>query len=200
LTISCSKEIVDFKHKGFHNHAKPFGLRPDLESKHIFVERVKANPQATPMSLAMGTETREPMIDQHDSFLNRGRVETLRGNTLKENNSTLKIKDTLGALATHVTSLLSNGSNLMPSSSIGPHDGHVSFQSDFMAERTRTLEGCMQTDSVHAFIRSTYINDINVTFTSRYCPVLGRTVYTFVDFIHVWRDPASLREALHGSS
>lgn len=45
------------------------------------------------------------------------------------------------------------------------------------------MEGCLQTDSVHGFIRSEYIADINITFTSRFCSVLKWTVSLLISFM-----------------
>lgn len=65
---------------------------------------------------------------------------------------------------------------MIRSSSIGKHDGHISFQTDFMKEQAAMAKTCMQSDSVHGFIYDDHFQDINVTFTSAFCPVIQRMV------------------------
>lgn len=68
------------------------------------------------------------------------------------------------------------GEGFIQSSSLCGTDMHISMQSDFMAQCTAGLECCMQSDSIHGFIINPHISDVNVTFTSAYCPIICRTV------------------------
>lgn len=68
------------------------------------------------------------------------------------------------------------GEGFIRSSSLCGTDMHISMQSDFMAQHTAGLECCMQSDSIHGFVIDPHMSDVNVTFTSAYCPVIHRTV------------------------
>ena len=45
-----------------------------------------------------------------------------------------------------------------------------------MKERAAALESGFQTDSVHGFIEDLHFDEVNVTFTSAFCPIIQRTI------------------------
>ncbi|KAI8350229.1 hypothetical protein B0O80DRAFT_500822 [Mortierella sp. GBAus27b] len=71
----------------------------------------------------------------------------------------------------------------MTSSSIETENAHLTLQSEFMANLARTPGGCLQSDSVHGFVHCPPVDDVNVTFTSRFCTVLQRTVPVLISFM-----------------
>eukprot|EP00474_Spongospora_subterranea_P007818 CRZ08276.1 hypothetical protein [Spongospora subterranea] len=71
---------------------------------------------------------------------------------------------------------MSPDKTIILSSSITSVNGHVSIQTEFMKTRACDLESSMQTDSVHGFVQDIHFEEVNVTFTSAYCPIIQRTI------------------------
>jgi len=122
-----------------------------------------------PKSLIIGTAIRPSIAEIHPALANTGRVDDLPRNMLK-GRSTLA---SLEMVATYEDQL---GVDLIRSLSLARMDGHISMQTDFMIDRTREIEGSMQTDSVHSMFLPHVFRELNVTFTSRYCTVIKRTI------------------------
>ncbi|KAI8605087.1 hypothetical protein EDD21DRAFT_440617 [Dissophora ornata] len=59
----------------------------------------------------------------------------------------------------------------------------MSIQTAFMMERTLDIETCMQNDSVYGFINDMSHGEVNVTFTSAYCPVIQNTMPLVISII-----------------
>lgn len=57
--------LVHFHHQGYHNHAKPHPIRPDIASKLCFEEIVRIAPEVRPKALLVGTVTHDPVDKTH---------------------------------------------------------------------------------------------------------------------------------------
>lgn len=169
LKIVHDAETVHLTHKGFHNHAMPHPVRANIESKKQLETLVKTAREVHPKQLLLGSMTRETASNIHPVYANLDRLAYERGKILKGTS--------IGATFSAMTAFEEQqGIVMIRSSSISRHDGHISFQTDFMKEQAATTKTCMQSDSVHGFIFDDHFQDINVTFTSTFCPIIQRTV------------------------
>jgi hypothetical protein len=134
-----------------------------------FAKTVKIAPEVQPKRLLIGSTTRPPVSDLHPSLSNLDRTAYLRRKVLKGANT----GSTFERLATFEQQM---GITLFRSVSFNQHDGHLCIQTDFMTQHTMECTDCMQSDSVHGFITDDHFKEVNVTFTSAYCPVIQRTI------------------------
>lgn len=120
--------------------------------------------------------TRKSTSDIHPIYTNLDRVAYERGNILKGTT----IGATFSALAAFEEQ---HGLVLIRSSSVSKRDGHISIQTDFMMHQAATTETCMQSDSIHGFVTDDHFHDVNVTFTSVFCPTIQRTVPLLISIL-----------------
>lgn len=169
--IDTEKIVIEttFDHEGFHNHAKPHPFRPDFISKTKLIEMVRAAPEIRPKSMQLGTAGRVSVTKIHKAYGHLDRTAAIRRNALKD----ITPKSTLGSLATWEQQM---EQDMIQSSSIGHRVGHICIQTAFMRDRAKSVDCCMQSDSVHGFISDDHFKEINVTFTSIYCQIVRRTI------------------------
>ncbi|KAF9176337.1 hypothetical protein BGZ49_006384, partial [Haplosporangium sp. Z 27] len=57
------------------------------------------------------------------------------------------------------------------------------MQTSFLGGLAKNISECMQTDSIHAFIKPGDFSEVNVTFTSTYCPIIKRTIPIIISIL-----------------
>ncbi|KAF9574726.1 hypothetical protein EC968_005731 [Mortierella alpina] len=167
---------VRIKHSGFHNHAIPHAVHPSLEGRQEFLTMVRTAPEVHPKQLVNGTMTRKPVSTIHPLYANKDRVGYERSKILRGTS----IASSFSAMAAFE---LEHNIVMIRSSSISNHNGHITIQTAFMKQQTATVQTCMQSDSVHGFIIDDHYSDVNLTFTSAFCPVIQRTVSLVVSIM-----------------
>ena len=164
-------DVIHIYHFGEDSHAKTHTIRPDAGARLKFRDAILTAPEVRHKNQVVGSATRPSVTELHPAFSNLDRTANIRRNILRH--------------ATHQTTLevlasfekqMSKGKSIIQSSIIQSVNGHISIQTEFMAARAATLESGMQTDSVHGFVRDIHFDEINVTFTSAYCPTIQRTI------------------------
>jgi len=172
-------DTMHFVHYGIHNHARPVWKSLNGTATQKLRDVVQLNPSITPKELQVGTIARNPIMEMKDceALNNLSFLAGKRRRILKET----RIESTLGGLASLENNLKGD---FMVSSSVGGKDGHISIQTPWMKQRASEMTGCMQSDSIHSFVHDSHFTDVNVTFTSAFCPVINRTVPILISIMY----------------
>jgi hypothetical protein len=160
ITCDTATRTVDFQHFGFHNHSKPHPIRPTAEAKRRFRDIVTVAPEISPKKLLIGTITRAPLAEVHQSFQNLSRTAYHRQRILKGNHSTYPSLEFVASFEKNMNV------KLFCSTCMEREGGHISMQTEHMAGWALEIRSPMQTDSVHGFIEDPNFDEINVTVTS----------------------------------
>lgn len=169
LKCIISHASVRLEHTGVHTHVHPHPIRPEFSSKLEFEKIVRTASEVKPKSLLIGTRTRRPVSDLHPAFNNLDRTAYLRKKVLRpfDNGSTI------GNIANFESEM---GVKLFKSSGFQSQNGHIVMQTRFMEDLLRTSSCPLETDSIHGFVLDDHFTDVNVTFTSGFDGIIGRTV------------------------
>ncbi|KAI8362453.1 hypothetical protein B0O80DRAFT_524762 [Mortierella sp. GBAus27b] len=128
-------------HKGFHDHPKPYPIRPDAESR----KKIEIAPQVQPKQLLMGTYTGPSIAETHPSMANPSRLAQFRRKTIKH--PTASTLDSIASFEEKV------GESVFCSTGFKRDHGHISIQTSFLAEISASINGGMQT-GLHSWFPS----------------------------------------------
>jgi len=184
--------------QGIHQHPKPPPITLNQDAYNEFAKWVKVGPGIKPKNLTVGNHTREGVgAAIHPALYNLDRTRYLRNKVLAGSSLPSSL-DGIIAWAKRV--------DFIQSSSLGGKDGHICMQNKGMLKLLSEMASPMQTDSVHGFVyyhsdalpqsflyeskdpalrsKADYSNEeINITFTSIFDDVLGRTVPVLVSLL-----------------
>lgn len=173
-----SDRTVTFIHTGKHNHAKPSPCRFSGSSMQVFKLRVQAAPRTLPKQHQMDSDTLSGIGDIHPAGNNLGYITGLRSKFLKE---AKVVGSGYGAISTMEQKM---EKEFVRKSGVAAKDGHICIQTDFIRDRVpELLQNGLQTDSVHGIVSEPEFNDMNVTFTTARCPLLGRTFPVLISIL-----------------
>jgi len=184
--------------QGIHQHPRPPPITLNQDAYNEFAKWVKVGPGIKPKNLTVGNHTREGVgAAIHPALYNLDRTRYLRNKVLAGSSLPSSL-DGIIAWAKRV--------DFIQSSSLGGKDGHICMQNKGMLKLLSEMASPMQTDSVHGFVyyhsdalpqsflyeskdpalrsKADYSNEeINITFTSIFDDVLGRTVPVLVSLL-----------------
>ena len=64
-------KCIVVRHRGRHNHARPFAIHPTVDGEKKFKELVRRDPSAGPESLLIGNDLRDPVTLLDPAFINK---------------------------------------------------------------------------------------------------------------------------------
>ena len=160
---------IEFTHHGYHQHRLLLPKRASQDALQHLETIVSTATDGKPKHFLHQTELRNPISNKYPVFRNLSYLRYRRNKVVHKNRN----PNNLGQLAAMEEVL---GSCFIRSSSIRSTDGHISVQTNFIQQHCQDLVSSMQTDSVHGIISDDHYADINIAFTSAYCPVLKRTL------------------------
>ena len=81
----CKEDkCIVVRHRGRHNHDRPFPIHPTVDGEKKFKELVLRDPSASPESLLIGSDLMDPVTLLDPAFINKGRVKFKRRAELQQ--------------------------------------------------------------------------------------------------------------------
>lgn len=170
--------IITFVHSGLHQHLRSPPKSADSIGHWMLDSIISIAPELHPKNLQIGTSTCKPATEFHPAYANLDHIRVQRHCTLSKNTP----GNTLGDLSAYEAEI---NNDYILSSSMAWWDHHFSIQTSFFQnEYIQTLKESMQSNSVHGWIVDSKHNDVNLTITSTFCPVIERTVPVLISVMY----------------
>eukprot|EP00986_Skeletonema_menzelii_P009175 scaffold4098_cov86-Skeletonema_menzelii.AAC.2 len=164
ITESPKSECVMIRTDGNHDHPKPHRIHVSKLGKKTIHDHLQRKPNASPISMRVGTKGVTPVWEKDVTLLNFGRLRAAVRTERKVNHGTVDIaafdKQTSGSFKT--------------ASSISSVNGAIIMQTDIMRKVLKESDVASETDTIEGFLRDDVLPDANVTVTSSYCSLLEK--------------------------
>jgi hypothetical protein len=160
---------ITLSHYGTHSHVRPLPKRASLAAKVALKAAVSNSKGSRPKNFLINGDTPSDISLQHNVFRNLGYLRYRRDKVLRE----AQTRNEISELAS-LQALL--GFAFMRSESTSTYNGHYSIQTDFLREWSSSITTELQSDTTYGIISDNIFKNVNVTFTSAFCPVIERTI------------------------